>query len=181
MNKQTSLFMLLLSFCCTPLPTQVLIPSDKGSSVKFKIRNFGFSVEGSFTHIKGSIHFNPARLAESDFRVSVDAATVNTDNNSRDKHLQKPEYFDAAVYPEILFTSEKIGKSSEINGYIVVGKFMVKGKVKACSIPFTATWRDGGWLFAGSVVLNRRDFGVGGSSLVLSDTLILVINLFALQ
>ncbi len=181
MKNQVSLFMFFLSFCWSSSPAQVLVPSDKGSSVKFQVRNFGFTVGGAFTHIRGSIHFDPARLAESDFKVSVDAATVNTDNNARDKHLQKPEYFDAAVYPEITFTSEKIGKSSETNGYIVVGKFMVKGKIKSISMPFTATRKDGGWLFAGSVVLNRRDFSIGGSSLVLSDTLILSISLFASQ
>jgi polyisoprenoid-binding protein YceI len=173
----------LFCSCCFSrmLSAQDFTPADKGSSVKFLIKNFGFNVEGSIRHFKGGIRFDPNNLGQANIMVSAEVATIGTGNDSRDKHLKKAEYFDAATYPEIKFVSEKIEKASTANGYIVVGKFLIKGKTKAVSIPFTATRQSAGWLFTGTVGLNRRDFGVGGNSVVLSDTLTLVISLFASQ
>lgn len=163
------------------LSAQDFTPTDKGSSVKFVIRNLGFNVEGSIRDFKGSIRFDPVNLGQASIMVSAAVATISTGNDSRDKHLKKAEYFDAATYPEIKFVSEKIGKATTANGYIVVGKFLIKGKTRSVNIPFTATRQSTGWLFTGTVGLNRRDFGVGGNSFVLSDTLTLVISLFASQ
>ena len=55
-------------------------PTDKGSAVRFKIKNLGFSVNGSFTGLQGNIQFDPAHPDQSSFDVTVDAASVNTDN-----------------------------------------------------------------------------------------------------
>ena len=152
---------------------QIYTPSDKESVVKFTIKNFGFGVNGSFKNLKGTIIFDPAKLADASFKVTVDAATINTGNNSRDGHLKKEEYFDVAKYPMISFTSNKIEKTAQ--GYLVTGVFTISDKSKMVMIPFTAVPQNGGYLFNGKVQLNRRDFGVGGSSMVLSDNLNLML------
>ncbi len=166
-------------FCSSLLVAQSYIPSDKGSAVTFAIRNFGFNVSGSFKHLQGSIKFDPNNPESSVFKVTVDAATIDTDNGSRDSHLRKEEYFDAAKYPKILFSSDKVEKTNTAGLYIVKGKFTVKGISKSISIPFSAVAQNGGYLFNGKVVLNRRDFKVGGNSMVLSDNLTLTLNVFA--
>jgi len=173
-------------FCCSLLllfpsmsPAQTYMPSDKGSSVTFIIKNFGFSVNGSFKNLQGNIKFDPNNPAAAVFMVTVDAATINTDNGSRDGHLRKEEYFDVAKYPKISFLSEKVEKTDKADLFIVKGKFIIKGISKPVSIPFSASARNGGYLFNGKVVLNRRDFKVGGNSMVLSDNLTLTLNVFA--
>ena len=90
----------LLFFCPCLLQAQSYIPSDKGSSVTFIIKNFGFSVNGSFKNLQGNIKFDPNSPETAVFMVTVDAATINTDNDSRDSHLKKEEYFDTAKYPD---------------------------------------------------------------------------------
>ena len=169
----------LLSLCPQLLVAQSYIPSDNGSSVTFVIKNLGFSVNGSLKNLQGSIKFDVNNPEAALFSVTVDAATINTDNGSRDKHLKKEEYFDAVKYPKILFVSDKVERATTAGLYIVKGKFTIKGISKSVSIPFTATAKNGGYLFNGKVILNRRDFGVGGSSFVLSDNLTLTLNVFA--
>ena len=169
----------LLFFCPCLLVAQSFITSDKGSSVTFVIKNFGFSVDGSFKNLQGNIKFDPNNPEAAVFVATVDAATINTNNGFRDSHLRKEEYFDAAKYPKISFSSEKVEKTANAGSYIVKGKFTIKGISKQISIPFSASAQNGGYLFNGKVVLNRRDFKVGGNSMVLSDNLTLTLNVFA--
>jgi polyisoprenoid-binding protein YceI len=74
-------------YCLTVvLQAQNYHVTDAGSEVKFTIKNFGLNVAGSFKGLKGAVVFDPSSLAASSVNVTVDAATVNTGNGSRDKH-----------------------------------------------------------------------------------------------
>jgi polyisoprenoid-binding protein YceI len=150
---------------------QVLIPKDEKQAVSFSIKNFGLTVNGSFTGVQGSISFNPASLVTASFNVTVDAGTVNTGNNSRDGHLKKEEYFNATAFKEISLVSTKITGGSAQGAYLFEGVLSIKGTNKSIAFPFTAVQTTEGYLFTGSFKINRRDFKVGGSSLVLSDNL----------
>ena len=154
-------------------------PTDDQSSVKFVIKNFGINVDGSFKNLRGTINFDSTHLATSNFNVTVDANTINTTSNARDNHLRKEEYFNVAAFPTISFASDKIEKAQNPSSYIVTGRFIIKGKSKSVTIPFTAVPQTNGYLFNGKVVLNRRDFGVGGSSFILSDKLTLSLQVLA--
>jgi polyisoprenoid-binding protein YceI len=145
-------------------------PSDRGSSVQFKIKNLGFNVNGSFSGLDGNIQFDPNDLATSNINVSIDANTINTDNNMRDNHLRNDSYFDVKNYPRIHFTSTKITPSNKNGTLFIFGKLTIKNQTKDISFPFTATPSDDGYLFKGTFKINRKDFGVGGSSTI-SDEL----------
>jgi polyisoprenoid-binding protein YceI len=81
-------------------------PTDQGSTVQFKIKNLGFNVNGFFTGLQGNIQFDPAHPDQGHFDVSVDAASVNTDNSTRDEHLRKENYFDVHI-PVSVFSRRK--------------------------------------------------------------------------
>lgn len=155
-------------------------PVDKQSTVEFKIKNFGFTVTGNFTGISGKIAFDPRNLVASSFNVSVDANTVNTDNNLRDDHLRGETYFDVKKYPRISFVSTKITNSNKEGVLFVFGKLTIKNTTKDISFPFTATPANGGYTFKGSFTINRKDFGVGGTSII-SDDLTVNLDVFAKQ
>jgi polyisoprenoid-binding protein YceI len=149
-------------------------PSDKQSQVEFKIKNFGFSVSGSFTGLSGAITFDPAHPEAASFDVSIDANTVNTDNDMRDGHLRNPDYFDVANFPRIRLVSDKIRSSGR--GFVFSGKLIIKNIIRPVSFPFTADLSPGGgYLFKGNFTINRRDFNVGGASTI-SDKLEVTLN-----
>jgi polyisoprenoid-binding protein YceI len=159
--------------------SQTLTPVDASSKVHFVIKNFGIKTGGDFTGLKGSISFNPSNLATSSFNVSVDAKTVDTDNGSRDEHLSEDEYFDVQKYPLITMKSTKVVPSTVAGRYYMFANLTIKGVTKPVEFGFSATPKDGGYVFEGGFDINRRNFGVGGSSISMSDKLKVSLKVFA--
>jgi len=156
-----------------------LTPVDADSKVHFVIKNFSIKTGGDFSGLKGTIKFEPEKFASSSFDVTVDAATVDTDNSSRDDHLRKAEYFDVNTYKTIHFKSTKIVKSTTAGRFYMYGDLTIKGVTKPVEFGFGATPKSGGYVFDGEFKINRRDFGVGGSSVSMSDNLTVTLAVFA--
>ena len=166
-------------FFVQAVSAQHYTPGDEGSDVKFKIKNLGVSVAGSFKGLKGAIHFEPAKLTNSSIEATVESSTVNTGINGRDNHLRKEEYFDVKKFGTINIKSTKITPANKEGWLYFFGTLTLKGVTKEISFPFQATEKDGGFIFTGEFKINRRDYGVGGNSLILSDTLTVSLNVFA--
>ena len=151
--------------------------TDEGSSIKFRIKNFGIETGGSFTGLQGSISFDPGDVKKDSLELSVDANTINTDNNMRDDHLRKEEYFDVQNHPRIRFVSTSITVDRNAH-FTATGRLTIKNTTKEISVPFTAVPKNGGYIFTGEFKLNRKDFQVGGSSTI-SNGLTVYFSVFA--
>jgi len=173
--KKSFLFSLALLLSSTFVVAQTYSVSDEASTVQFKIKNFGFNVDGSFKGLKGTIEFDPANAAAAKFNVSVDANTVYTDNDMRDNHLREDTYFDVKNHPRISFVSTSVSASNKARTFIISGNLEMKGITKPISFPFTMAAINGGFVFNGEFKINRRDFQVGGSS-TLSDNVNIILN-----
>ncbi|MEX6686112.1 YceI family protein [Danxiaibacter flavus] len=155
-----------------------LKPVDAEKSVTFSINNFGLATRGEFKGLKGAIKWVPENPATSYFNVTIDANSINTDNDMRDSHLRKEEYFDVGKYPNITFTSSGITGS---NGqYSATGNLTIKNKTKNITIPFTVDQTSNGYQFNATFSINRRDYGVGGGSMVMSDIVKVTLKVNAL-
>lgn len=148
-----------------------LLPTDQGSVIQFKIRNLGLSVTGTFRGLKGTIGFDPSDLAKARFEASVDAASINTGIALRNEHLRGKDYFDVKNYPRIQLVSTQIKSGSGEGEYLFYGTLTIKNVSRSVMFPFRAKKQGEGFIFEGQFRLNRRDYGVGGSSLSLSDQL----------
>jgi polyisoprenoid-binding protein YceI len=175
MMKKIILLSFILLITAADISAQEYVPVNEGSKVSFKIKNLGFNVDGFFSGLKGAIKFNPVDLTASSFDVTIDANTINTDNNSRDNHLREESYFDVKNHPVIHFVSEKVAASNKKGTLIISGKLTVKNKTKDISFPFTATESNGRYIFDGEFKINRRDFEVGGGS-TLSDNVVVTLH-----
>ncbi len=153
-------------------------PIDIGSSVQFKIKNFGINTNGMFTGLQGNIRFDMDHLNDAIFDVSIDASTINTDNKLRDNHLRGSSFFDIEKYPSIHFVSTKVAPATKSGLLFIFGKITIKNQTKDISFPFTVKAINEGYLFKGTFNLNRKDFGVGGSS-VISDNLEVQLSILA--
>ena len=141
-----------------------LHPVAKESVVKFSIKNFGFRSGGTIGPPEGDIVFNPEDLTKSSFHVTIKSESINTDNNSRDEHLRDEDYFDVKNYPLIRFVSTQIKPGGKTGSYEALGTLTIKKTSKEITLPFTAEKNGSGWTFSGSFKMNRKDYGVGGSS-----------------
>jgi len=162
-----SKYALLLLYTSTPLFVLSQYKTDAArSTIRFKIKNLGFNVDGQFGGIEGNISFDPADPSKSDFKVSINATTVNTGNDLRDSHLRQETYFDTDHYPRIFFRSSRIAAGSKKGSWTMFGKLIIKDHAKDISFPFTAEEAGGGYRFKGGFAISRKDFGVGGSSII---------------
>ena len=131
------------------------------SSVNWKIAD-GYSVKftskdpsGVFTSLKGNVSFDESNVAASKFDVTIDVNSINTGNGMKNSKAKGEEWFNAAKYPTIKFTSDKISKTA--TGYAAVGTLDMHGVKKQITIPFTFSNKT----FTGSFDINRLDYGVG--------------------
>ena len=154
-------FLFLLRY--SDIQAQTYSPVSSGSTIKFTIKNLGFNTGGSFSGLEGKITFDPQDLPHASFDVSIEAKTINTDNDMRDEHLRSDTYFDVKNYPIIHFVSVKVSAAKN-NSFLLSGKLTLKKETKDIEIPFTAESSTDGYIFDGSFRINRKDFGVGGSS-----------------
>jgi len=97
------------------------------SNVGFEVRHMGIAtVRGSFKKFEGTVESDSGTLELSGW---VDVSTVDTGEAQRDGHLQSPEFFDAAQYPQITFTST--GAHPAGDGQIkLTGDITIKGVTK---------------------------------------------------
>jgi polyisoprenoid-binding protein YceI len=152
---------------------------DEGSSVKFKIKNLGVTVTGSFTGLRGSVVFDPNLPSGGHFQAAVNAATINTGIDMRDDHLRGESYFNTRQYPVIQFESTGIEPARKKGHYLMKGKLTIKNITRDISFPFTAEVKDAGYLFTGQFRINRRDFTVGSNSITLSDDVDILLSVLA--
>ena len=150
-------------------PARTFLPADEGSTISFKIKNFGINSEGSFKRMRGTIVWDPQNAAVDSFDVSIDAASVNTDNEMRDDHLRKETYFDVEKYPHIRLVSTGITLVDRNGHYRLTGKLTIKNTTKEISFPFLASPAGDDYIFKGTFTINRRDFDVGGASTLGND------------
>jgi len=149
-------------------------PVEQGSGLIFTIKNLGFDVTGTFGGFSGMIDFDPHNLTAAKFDVTLDAATINTDNSLRDEHLKGDSFFDVKKFPRIQLISDKVVANGKADAYKFTGQLIIKGISRPVAFPFIATPVTDGYVFKGGFKMNRKDFKVGGTSTV-SDELSVVI------
>ena len=157
---------------------QTYKPVDEGSLVEFRIKNLGFNTKGSFSGLDGRISFDAKDAGKAGFDVSIDAASINTDNDMRDGHLKKESYFDVEKYPRIKLVSTAVSGPDRSGHFIFTGQLTIRDKSKEISFPFIVTPMGDDLIFKGSFSINRRDFEVGGSS-TLSNNVTLDLTVLA--
>ncbi len=142
---------------------------QNNAEVDFKIKNIGMYVDGKFNDVAINSNFNIERLDESYINAVIKVNSINTKNTKRDKHLLSDDYFDAANYEDIKLKTAKIEKVSE-NKYKLIAKLTIKETTKRIVIPLQVNENEESIIIRSNFNINRRDYKVGGSSWILSNT-----------
>ena len=128
----------------------------------------GIATGGAFGGLVVKDHFAPNNLNASSLEASIDVATVNTGSSGKDEHLRTEDFFDVARYPKISLKSVAF-KHKSGNNYTGTFTLTIKDKSKQIEMPFTYLEKGNIVEFKGTFKINRLDFGVGSSSMILSD------------
>ena len=122
-------------------------------------------VRGSFNEFEGNAVVDGNDLAGAKVTLTIQAASIDTRNEQRDGHLRSNDFLAMEEYPEITFVSTGIEQTSPTS-LELTGDLTIKGVTNSVTIPFdfegAATDPFGNLRvgFEGSVVINRKDFGI---------------------
>ena len=130
------------------------------SSVGFAAEQQGSRFNGRFQTFSATIDFDPADPASGSVVGSVVTDSVNTRDHDRDAALTDRDWFDSANHPEASFESESITALDD-GSYEAAGNMTLKGTTKPMTMTFTFETGDAGATFAGTMSIDRFDFGVG--------------------
>ncbi|EHR51637.1 hypothetical protein SacmaDRAFT_3412 [Saccharomonospora marina XMU15] len=154
------------------------------SDVTFVVRHLGVSkVRGRFTGVEGTI-VTADNILDSSVTATIDAASIDTNNEQRDTHVRSDEFLDVEKYPTLSFRST--GIRTDGPDYLIDGELTLHGVTR----PVTLEAELGGFgdgLAEGSKVigvsatteLSRADFEVGAGlpTAVVADKIKVELNI----
>lgn len=134
------------------------------SSAEFSVRHMMVSkVKGRFTRLSGTITVAPDP-AQSSVVASIDPASVDTHDTTRDNHLRSADFFDVEHFPTIEFRSTEVRPGTD--GHVLVGDLTIRGVTRSVTLDLehngTSPDPYGGQRtgFTATTALNRKDFGL---------------------
>ena len=129
------------------------------SSIRLKNKSMWglVPVNGVFRELSGSGTVSPD--GEVSGTLTVAAASIDTKNARRDRHLRSADFFDSANNPDITFTMDGIRPSGQ--AVAVTGALTVRDRTQPLTFDAAASVRDDGeiWLDA-EVHLDQAGFGL---------------------
>jgi polyisoprenoid-binding protein YceI len=167
MKKITLLAAILLAG--TALFAQTKWKVDRAhAKVGFTVTHMMLSeVDGSFKKFDATLSASKEDFTDGVFEVTIEAASINTDNESRDNDLRSGSYFDVAKYPTITFKSTSVTKVEE-KKYKVTGNLTMHGVTKSITLDMVLNGTGNspmthkpvaGFKITGAI--DRTDFGIG--------------------
>lgn len=134
------------------------------SRLIFKIRHFVSKVEGRFDRWNGTIVTDPADFSKGSVEVSIETASINTNNEGRDRDLRSANFFLADSFPTITFKSTRVEVSG--TGITIHGDLTMRGVTKPVVLTGEFLGRQGAIGpgerigFEASTKIDRTEWGV---------------------
>ena len=158
------------------------------SAAQFSVRHLGVStVRGAFTKVSGSAVHDPADPSKDSLEATIDATSVDTRVEMRDKDLRSPHFLDADKFPTITFHS----KSAKVAGpgkLLITGDLTLHGVTKEVvldvdgpSAAIKDPWGNQRIGASASTKIVRQDFGVVAAPGVVGDEITITIDVELIQ
>jgi polyisoprenoid-binding protein YceI len=115
---------------------------------------------GQFRRFDAKIAYDPGDLARAKFDVSVDVASLDTQNGERDHAALGAEFFDAAKFPRAYFVTTDFRRAAD-GKVIADGELKLRGVTKPVALAVTFTQGGDTATLDVTAQVRRLDFGIG--------------------
>lgn len=136
------------------------------SGIHFKIRHLVIAkVRGSFTRWSSKIALDPNDLSRSSLEVTIDAASITTNEDKRDAHLRSADFFDVERFPALTFRSRRIERLTA-DRLKVVGDLTIRDVTREVALDVSHEgggkdpWGNTRFGFSAQAAIDRKDFGL---------------------
>ena len=129
-------------------------------SLTFSFMQAGAENQGSFKQFATELTWDEQNPAAGSLKVTVQTASLETQDKDRNDVLGGAELFDVKKYPTADYVANSFAKAA--GGKLeAIGKLTLRGVTKNLRIPLTIRTTAGGVELSGEVTLKRLDYGVG--------------------
>jgi polyisoprenoid-binding protein YceI len=147
------------------------------TQVVFSWNHFGYSnPTAQFGKIDGTLEFDAANPTKSSVKVTIPLASVNSNVEKLNEHLQGADFFDSAKYPDAVFKSTKVEKGASENQLKVSGELSLHGVTKPVVLDVTVNKvgehpmrKAPAAGFDATATIKRSDFGISTYVPMVSD------------
>ena len=160
------------------------------TAAQFAVKHLMIStVRGEFKGVTGTVTWDDQDVTKSKVDVTIDAKTVNTGEDARDKDLKSDKFFDVEKFPTMTFKSKKV-ESAGTGKLKVTGDLTIHGVTKEAVLnvegPTAAVkdpWGNTRTAVSATTQVNRQDYGVkwnanmDGGGVVVGDTVNITIDM----
>ena len=135
------------------------------SEATFQVRHLLTKVRGRFSDFEGSISLDEAQPERSSVALTIQAASIDTDEPTRDTHLRSADFFAVDEFPTLTFTSAAV-VSKGSDRLDVTGDLTIRGVTKRVVVPVTLLgsardpWGKDRVGFEAEFTINRKEFGL---------------------
>ncbi len=139
-----------------------LLPESK---ILFHFVQEGVNFTGNFKNFEARIEFDPDKPEDGRIKVTIDTASLDTQNGERDALLRSRDLFDVEKWPRAEFTAGHI-RVLEPGRFEAAGALSIRDITRPASLPFTLKidkLPDGDVKASasGELIISRKDYGVG--------------------
>jgi polyisoprenoid-binding protein YceI len=131
--------------------------------VEFTVKTFWglMPVHGHFDRFDGSYEVGPDGTT---IELTIDAASLDTGNATRDKHLRSTDFFHVVAHPQVRFTSTRVHQVT--SGILhVVGHLEVAGTVVPLELAATVRQLGDALEIEATTTVDQRDLGMSSGQL----------------
>jgi len=133
------------------------------SSLTFKCSYQGEAFDGKFGKFTAAIAYDEADPASARFDVSVDLASVDTQNSDRDDALAGADFFDSKKTSQAHFATQSFARTPD-GSVEAKGTLTIRGQSKPVTLKVHFAASGNAATLDVDTTLKRLDFGLGTSS-----------------
>ena len=153
------------------------------SASQFAVRHNGIStVRGAFAKTSGTVQYDPSDPTKTVIDATIDANSVDTRVDPRDKDLRSPNFFDVEKFPTITFKSKSAAAAGK-GKMKITGDLTIHGVTKEVVLEVDGPNgpnkdpRGNQHMGASATTqISRKDFGVNGAPGGVADDVLITID-----
>jgi polyisoprenoid-binding protein YceI len=141
-------------------PAAATLPhyTQTGGALDFTFDQAGAASKGSFRKFATTLDYDEKNPAAGKLNVTVQIASIDTQDKDRNDLLVGADLFDAPKYPTATYSGALARAGA---GLEAVGKLTIRGVAKDVRLPLSIRPSANGLELSGEVKIKRLDFGVG--------------------
>ena len=134
----------------------------EASEITFRATSRLMNADGRFARFSGDVMADPVVLTGARVSLTIDAASLDTGIEMRDKHLRSSDFFDVERFPTVVFQSVRVEAAGR--RATVVGRLTLHGVTREIAVPIDVQITSAALVASGEFIVNRGEYAMNYNS-----------------